>query len=261
LKIKFCKKGGLMAGHSKWAQIKRKKEKMDKRRGQIFTKLIREITVAAREGGGNPEFNPRLRLAIEHAKAHNMPWENIERAIKRGTGELPGVSYEEIRYEGYGPGGVAFIIETMTDNRNRTTSEIRHIFSKHGGHLGSTGCVAWMFQDKGFITVEKSKVDEDTIIEIALEAGAEDVKAEGDYYEIVTDPRSFHQVKTALEERGIPYESAELTKIPQNTVRLEGDQAIKILKLMEELEEHPDVQHVYANFDIPESVMMEVSGS
>ncbi|MCD6277622.1 YebC/PmpR family DNA-binding transcriptional regulator [candidate division WOR-3 bacterium] len=248
-----------MSGHSKWHQIRHKKAKVDARKGQIFTKLIREIVIAAREGGGDPESNYRLRHAIDAAKAQNMPWENIEKAIKRGTGELPGQTIEEVSYEGYGPGGVAILVEAATDNKNRTTSEIRHLFSKYGGNLGTSGCVAWIFHQKGIIHIQKDAVDEEKIFEIAIEAGAEDITTEGDYYEITTDPKSFHSVKQAIEEAGIPVEEASLTKIPQTTVKLEGDRARSLLKLMDALEEHPDVQNVYANFDIPDSILMEAS--
>jgi len=210
-----------MAGHSKWHNIRHKKAKMDAKRGQLFTKLIREITVAARQGGGDPEFNPRLRIAIEKAKKANMPIENIERAIKRGTGELEGVQYEEVVYEGYGPEGVAIIVECLTDNRNRTTGEIRHIFSKHGGNLGATGCVSYLFEEKGVIYVPKNKYDEETIFEKAIEAGAEDVITEDpDYYEIRTEPRDFYNVKANLEAEGIEIEKAELTRIPTTTVEI-----------------------------------------
>ncbi len=247
-----------MAGHSKWAQIKHKKAKVDARRGKIFNKIIREITVAARLGGGNPEFNPRLRLAIEKAKEVNMPWENIERAIKRGTGELEGAHYEQVVYEGYGPGGVAIMVVAYTDNKNRTAGEIRHIFSKHGGNMAGVGSVAWQFEEKGVIYVEKDKVDEETIFEIAVEAGAEDIKTEGDTYEILTSPKEFEAVKKAIEERGIPISSAQLTMIPQNTVKLDPKSAEKVLKLIEALEDQDDVQHVYANFDISEEVMKSI---
>jgi len=248
-----------MAGHSKWAQIKHKKSKVDKERGKIFSKLIREIIVAARTGGGNPDFNPKLRLAIEKAKSHNMPHENIERAIKRGTGELEGVNYEQVIYEGYGPGGVAIMVVALTDNKNRTVNEIRHIFSKYGGNLAGAGSVVWQFREKGIIYVEKNKATEDDVLEAALEAGAEDVKVQEDTYEIVTDPKNFEIVKKTLEEREIPYLQAEITMIPQNTVSVEQKKAQTLLKLIDALEEHDDIQNVYANFDIPESVLKTLS--
>jgi len=249
-----------MAGHSKWAQIKRKKAATDAKRGKIFTKLIREITVAARLGGGNPENNPRLRAAIAAARAENMPKENIERAIKRGTGELDGgVNYEEITYEGYGPGGVAVLIEAMTDNRNRTIAEIRRIFSRCNGNLGESGCVSWMFEKKGLIVVDKDKVDEDTLMEVALEAGAEDIKEGEREYEVITSPKDLEGVKKALADHGIEYQMAEITMYPQTVVKLEGKEAEQMLRLMEMLEDNDDVQRVYANFDIPEKAMEQLS--
>lgn len=247
-----------MSGHSKWSQIKRKKGVMDAKRGQIFTKLIKEITVAARLGGGDPEGNARLRAAIAAAKAENMPKENIERAIKKGTGELEGVNYEEFLYEGYGPGGAAVLVEVMTDNKNRSTAEIRHIFSRAGGNLGEAGCVAWMFQKKGYIVVEKAGVDEDRLIEVALEAGAEDIKTGDKEYEVITPPPALEGVKQALSNAGISYQIAELTMYPQSTVQLDGKYAEQMLRLMEQLEDHDDVQKVYSNFDIPESVMEQL---
>ncbi len=250
-----------MSGHSKWAQIKHKKAKMDLRRGKIFSKLIREITTAARIGGGDVAANPRLRSAIEAAKAVNMPQENIERAIKKGTGELPGTTYEELEYEGYGPGGVALIVRVLTDNKNRTLSEIRHIFSKYGGSLGSTGSVTWQFKSKGVIFVPKNDYDEDTILNAALEAGAEDVVQDKTAYQITTSPQDFERVKNKLREAGIKFDHAELTRLPQSTVPLDEHQAEKVLKLYEALEEQEDVQTVYANFDIAEEVMEKVSRS
>ncbi|RKY98738.1 MAG: YebC/PmpR family DNA-binding transcriptional regulator [Candidatus Hydrothermota bacterium] len=244
-----------MAGHSKWAQIKHKKAKVDAKRGRIFTKLIREITVAARMGSGDPEHNPKLRLAIEKAKEHNMPWENIERAIKRGTGELEGVEYQEAIFEGYGPGGVAILVKALTDNKNRTTGEIRHIFSKHGGNLGSPGSVAWQFEEKGIIYIEKDKANEDTVFEIAVEAGAEDVKTEGDTYEVYTSPKDFENVKKAFVDANIEIQNADITMVPQSTVRVDGKDAERLLKLLDALEDNDDVQKVYANFDIPEEVL------
>ncbi len=249
-----------MAGHSKWHNIRHKKARMDAKRGQIFTKLIREITVAARQGGGDPEFNPRLRMAIEKAKEHNMPMENIERAIKRGTGELEGVSYEEVTYEGYGPEGVAIIVECLTDNRNRTTGEIRHIFSKHGGNLGTTGCVSFLFEEKGIIQVPKSEYTEEEIFEKAIEAGAEDVIIEDDYYEIRTEPKELYAVKDALENMGVKIEKAELTKIPTTTVEIKDEEtATKLMKLLDALEDNDDVQKVYANFDMSTQLMEKVT--
>jgi YebC/PmpR family DNA-binding regulatory protein len=248
-----------MSGHSKWSTIKRKKGKADAARGKIFTKLIKELTVAAREGGGDREGNPRLRSAVQAAKAANMPAANIDKAIKKGTGELPGVSYEQVSYEGYGPGGVAVLVETLTDNKNRAVSDIRHLFSKYGGNLGEVGCVGWMFERRGIIQVEKGKSDEDQLLEIALEAGAQDMTLEEDYFEIVTPFEKFDTVKTALDEKNVSYSQAELTMVPQTTIKLEGKQAEQMLKLMEELEDHDDVQKVYANFDIDTEIMEKMS--
>jgi YebC/PmpR family DNA-binding regulatory protein len=249
-----------MSGHSKWAGIKHKKAKVDAQRGRLFTKVIREITVAARVGGGDPAGNPRLRLAIERARAVNMPQENIQRAIQKGTGELPGVSYEEYVYEGYGPGGVAVMVEVQTDNKNRTTPEIRKIFARHGGNLGETGCVAWLFEKRGLIQVDAAKVDEDRLLSVALEAGAEDVRRSDGTFEVLTAPRDLERVKALLANEKIEIASGEVTMLPQTTVRLEGKQAQQMLQLMEELEEHDDVQNVYANFDIPEEIMVAMSG-
>jgi len=248
-----------MSGHSKWATIKRKKAATDAARGRVFTRLIKEITIAARNGGGDPAGNPRLRTAIAAAKAANMPADNIDRAIKKGTGELEGVHYEEITYEGYGPGGVAILVDTVTDNKNRTAAELRHIFSKNGGNLGSQGCVAWMFEPKGLITVDASKVDEDTLMSVALDAGAEDIKAEDGEFEVVTPPSAFEAVKKALEDRKIPMVASELTKVPQNTVQLDAGHAATMLKLMDAIEEFEDTQRVYANFDIPAEVMAQLA--
>jgi len=248
-----------MSGHSKWATIKRKKAATDAARGRVFTRLIKEITIAARNGGGDPAGNPRLRTAIAAAKAANMPADNIDRAIKKGTGELEGVHYEEITYEGYGPGGVAILVDTVTDNKNRTAAELRHIFSKNGGNLGSQGCVAWMFEPKGLITVDASKVDEDTLMSVALDAGAEDIKAEDGEFEVVTPPSAFEAVKKALEDRKIPMVASELTKVPQNTVQLDAGHAATMLKLMDAIEEFEDTQKVYANFDIPAEVMAQLA--
>lgn len=248
-----------MSGHSKWHQIQHKKAKVDARKGRAFTKVIREITVAARLGGGDPEGNPRLRDAIEKAKAVNMPQENITRAIQKGTGELPGVAFEEHIYEGYGPGGVAILVEVMTDNRNRTTSELRKIFAKNGGNMGEAGCVSWMFEKRGLIQVEAAKADEEHLLAIALEAGAEDIRLSEGVFEVVTAPKDLVRVKEALERAGIELLSAEVTMLPQSTVPLEGKPAQQMLKLMEELEDHEDVQNAYANFDIPEAVMAALS--
>jgi YebC/PmpR family DNA-binding regulatory protein len=247
-----------MSGHSKWSTIKHKKAAQDAKRGAMFTKVIKELTVAARIGGGDVDMNPRLRTAVLKAKAVNMPQDTMQRAIMKGTGELPGVNYEEITYEGYGPSGVAMIVTVLTDNRNRTVAEIRKIFSKNGGNLGESGCVAWMFQKKGLIVVDKDKVDEDELFTIALEAGAEDVRPADAMYEVITSVEDFEPVKQAITTKGIEPSSSEVSLLPQTTVRLEGSQARQLLKLMDELEEHDDVQNVYANFDIPDEVMAEV---
>ncbi|MGC8809986.1 MAG: YebC/PmpR family DNA-binding transcriptional regulator [bacterium] len=248
-----------MSGHSKWSTIKHKKSKEDARRGKIFTKLIREITVAARMGGGDPNGNPRLRAAIQAAKAENMPKENIERAIKKGTGELPGVAYEEATFEGYGPGGVAVLVEILSDNRKRTVADIRHIFAKHAGNLGEAGCVSWMFEKKGLIAFEKNKVDEEKLMDVALEAGALDVRETEKEYEVLTAPSDFEKVKKKLEEAQLVPAYAEISMIPQTTVRLTGKEAQQMLKLMESLEDSDDVQHVYANFDIPDEELERLS--
>ena len=238
-----------MSGHNKWSTIRHKKGAADAKRGKIFTKLIKEITVAARLGGADPDGNPRLRAVIDKAKSENMPKDNIERAIKKGTGDLDGVSYEEINYEGYGPGGVAVLVEVMTDNRNRSVSDIRSIFTKCNGNMGETGCVSWMFDKKGLIVFSKPN-DFDRLFEAALEAGAEDVTDEGEQYEVLTDPLSFIEVREALVEAGLKFESADITMIPQTLVKLEGKNAENMLKLMDRLEDNDDVQNVYANFDI-----------
>lgn len=245
-----------MSGHSKWHTIKHKKGATDAKRGKIFTKLIKEITVAARTGGsGDIDSNARLRKAVTDAKGQNMPNDTIDRAIKRGTGELEGVNYEEITYEGYGIGGVAVLIETMTDNRNRTVAELRHLFSKNGGNLGEAGSVAWMFDKKGLIVVDKEAKSEDELFEIAIEAGADDVQTEGDVFEIYTAPETFETVSEAVKAAKIEAQAAEISMIPQNYISLEGDDARKMLKLFEAIEDHDDVQNVYANFDIDESEM------
>jgi YebC/PmpR family DNA-binding regulatory protein len=248
-----------MSGHSKWSQIKRKKGVADAKRGQAFTKLIKEITVAARMGGGDPEGNARLRTAINAARAENMPKDNIDRAIKKGTGELAGVSYEEFMYEGYGPGGTAILVEAMTDNKNRTSAEMRYTFSRNGGNLGEAGCVAWMFHKKGYIVVEKGAVDEEKLMEVALDAGGEDIEESEREYEVTTDPQKLDAFKKALEWAEIKYQLAELTMYPQTTVTLDEKHGEQMLRLMEQLEEHDDVQKVYANFDIPEGVMEQLS--
>lgn len=244
-----------MSGHSKWSSIKHKKGAADAKRGKIFTRLIREITVAARMGGGDPTGNPRLRSAIAAAKAENMPKENIERAIKKGTGELEGTSYEESSYEGYGPGGVAVLVDCLTDNKNRTVAEVKHAFERHGGNLGEPGCVAWMFDKKGLIVIEKDQVDEEKLLDLALEAGAEDVNDEESEFEVITDPADFEGVKEVIETADIPYSLAEISMIPKNTVKLEGKKAQQMLNLMQALEDNDDVSNVYANFDIPDEVM------
>jgi YebC/PmpR family DNA-binding regulatory protein len=243
-----------MSGHNKWSTIKHKKGAADAKRGQVFTKLIKEITVAARLGGGDPEGNPRLRAAMDKAKAENMPKDNIERAIKKGTGELEGVTYEEINYEGYGPGGVAVLVEVMTDNRNRSVSDIRSIFTKCNGNMGETGCVSWMFDKKGLIVFPKT-VDFDKLFEAALEAGAEDVADEDEQYEVLTDPANFLEVRESLAKAGFTSDSAEVTMIPQTMIALEGKNAENMIKLMDRLEENDDVQNVYANFDISSEEM------
>ncbi len=249
-----------MAGHSHWAQIKRKKAAQDAKRGKLFTKLIREIMVAARLGGGDPSANPRLRAAIQAAKAANMPKENIERAIRKGTGQEPGTTWEEAVYEGYGPGGVAVLIKSVTDNKRRTVSELRHIFSKCGGNLAEPGAVSWIFEQKGLIVVARNGTDEEKLLEIALEAGAEDVREYESEFEIITAPQELEEVKKALEEAGVPIQSARVTMVPKTTVRLEEEKTVQqMLRLMETLEDHDDVQQVYANFDIPDELMERVS--
>jgi YebC/PmpR family DNA-binding regulatory protein len=246
-----------VAGHSKWAQIKRKKAVTDARRGQMFTKLIREITVAARAGGGDPNFNPRLRLAIDTAKAANMPADNIDRAVKRGTGELEGVSYEEVTYEGYGPGGVALYIETLTDNQKRTVAAIRHILDKHGGNLGTSGSVAWQFDRKGHIYVDAGRYHEEAVFEAAIDAGAEDVGQEGDEFTVATDPVTFQEVQDGMKAAGVEFSQAELTFIAKNEVSVTGKDAQKLLKILDALEENEDVQKVHSNADIDEEVLAE----
>ncbi|KRT65888.1 MAG: hypothetical protein XU11_C0017G0014 [Candidatus Dadabacteria bacterium CSP1-2] len=243
-----------MSGHSKWANIKHRKAAVDAKRGKIFTKVIRELTVAARLGG-DPNTNPRLRIAIAAAKNQNMPKDTIDRAIKRGTGELGGEEFHEIAYEGYGPGGSAVLVQVLTDNKNRTVSEIRRIFTKYGGNLGESGCVGWIFEKKGRIAFDKGSVDEDRLFEIALEAGADDVKTEESELVVVTSTDTFESVKAAIEQTGLKYASAEVTMIPKNNVRIEGKEAEHMLRLMENLEDSDDVQNVYSNFDIAEELM------
>ncbi len=248
-----------MSGHSKWATIKRKKAVTDAKRGKAFTQLIKEITIAARMGGGDPKGNPRLRLAVEKGKAANMPADNIKRAIQKGTGELPGVIYEDVTYEGYGPGGVALIIESVTDNKNRTVSEIRYILERHNGKLGASNSVAYMFHRKGIIRIGKANNNEDDMMTLALDAGADDIVAEEEIYEIYTTPENFETVKQAIETKNIKIEEAEIQMVPENTVKVDGKDAEHVLKLMESLEEHEDVQHVYANFDIDEKIIASLN--
>ena len=244
-----------MSGHNKWSTIKHKKGAADAKRGKVFTKIIKEITVAAKLGGGDPDGNPRLRTAIDKAKAENMPKDNVERAIKKGAGGLEGTTYEETTYEGYGPGGTAVLVEVMTDNRNRTVSDVRSIFTKCNGNMGESGCVSWLFDKKGLLVFPKKTTDFDKLFEAAIEAGADDVTDEEDVFEVLTDPAAFHEVKTALEKAGFKAESGEVTMIPQTMVKLEGKQAESMLKLMDRMEDNDDVQNVYANFDISEEEM------
>ncbi|MES2202252.1 MAG: YebC/PmpR family DNA-binding transcriptional regulator [candidate division FCPU426 bacterium] len=244
-----------MSGHSKWATTKRKKAVIDSKRGKAFTKIIREMMVAAREGGGDPNGNPRLRTAVDKAKAVNMPLDNINRAIKKGTGELEGVAYESITYEGYGPGGVAVVVDTLSDNRNRTAADIRSIFTKGNGNMGEVGSVGWMFKRKGFIVIPRGSLKEDEVLELALDAGAEDMTATDTTFDVITGIEDFEKVKKALTAKNITPSSAELTMIPSSYVKLEGKEAEQMLRLMDALEDYDDVQNVYANFDIPESVM------
>jgi YebC/PmpR family DNA-binding regulatory protein len=249
-----------MSGHSKWATIKHKKAATDAKRGRIFTRLIKEITVAARSGGGDAEANPRLRAAVQAAKAENMPADNIKRAIQRGTGELPGVTYEETSYEGYGPHGVAVMVEVATDNRNRTVSEIRHLFSRYGGNLGEAGCVSWMFHKRGAIAAPKKNTTEDQMLGIVLDAGAEDLRDDGEQWEIVTPPDALEAVANALKKAQVEVASSEVTMLPQTYVKLDGRSAEQMIKFMEALEDHEDVQHVYSNFDVDARELEQVSG-
>jgi YebC/PmpR family DNA-binding regulatory protein len=244
-----------MSGHSKWSSIRHKKAATDAKRGKIFTKLIKEITVAARMGGGDPDANPRLRTAIAAAKNENMPKDNIERAIKKGTGDLEGVSYDESVYEGYGPGGAAIMVESLTDNKNRAVADIRHIFNKHGGNLGSGGCVAWMFETKGYFNFAKDAVEEEKLMETAIDAGAEDVREDETSFEVITAPEDFEAVKKAIDAASLPCIAAEITKLPQSTTYLNGAEAEKMIRLMEALEDCEDVQKVYTNADIPEELV------
>jgi len=247
-----------MSGHSKWHSIKHKKAATDAKRGKMFTKLIKEITVAARMGGGDPEANARLRKAISDAKGMNMPADNIKRAIMKGTGELEGSSIEEITYEGYGPGGVAVMVETLTDNRNRTVGELRHVFDKHGGNLGENGCVSWMFKKRGYIIVPSKGMEEEEAMNLAIEAGAEDFSVQKEEYEIMTSPDVFHTVLGEVERKGLQPNTAEISMVPQNYVKLEGKVAQQMIKLMDGLDDHDDVQNVHANFDIEESELAKV---
>ena len=244
-----------MSGHSKWSTIKHKKGAADAKRGKIFTKLIKEITIAARMGGGDIDSNPRLRSAVAAAKSQNMPKDNLERAIKKGTGDLEGVQYEEMSYEGYGPGGVAVLVECLTDNKNRTVADVRYIFSKAGGNIGTDGCVSWMFDKRGLICIAKDESDEDTLMEVGLDAGAEDVKDEGDCFEIITAPEDFEAVREAIENASIKIDLAEVTMIPQTQTRLEGKEAEQMIRFMEALDDCDDIQKFYSNADIPDEVL------
>jgi len=248
-----------MSGHSKWSTIKHKKAAKDAKRGKIFTKLIREITVAARLGNsGDPNFNPRLRTAIAAAKAASMPNDNIDRAIKKGVGDTDGAAYEDVTYEGYGPGGVAILVHTLTDNRNRTVADVRGVFTKHGGNMGEAGCVNWMFHRKGVLVVDRASIDEEKLMEVALEAGAEDVAESGDVWEVTTDPEAFEPVRETLEKASITLESAEVAMLPENTVRVEGPDAEKLVKLLDALEDNDDVQSVSANADLDEEALAQL---
>lgn len=247
-----------MSGHSKWSTIKRKKAKVDAQRGKIFTRLIKEIVVAAREGGGDPSSNTHLRAAIQNARDNNMPAANIEKAIKRGTGELPGVNYESCTFEGYAPGGVAILVESLTDNRNRTSAEVRHIFTKFGGHLGEPNSVSWMFEQKGIIVIEGSSAEEEAVLEISLENGADDVRTEGEVFEVVSNPHAFEALRERFLDRGIKPQLSEVGLYPKNTVKLDREHAVTVLKLVNALEDNDDVQRVSANFDIPDDILGEI---
>ena len=252
-----------MSGHSKWANIKHKKAAADRKRGKIFAKLFREIMIAARLGGGDPQYNPRLRAALDKAKAENMPSDNIERAIKKGTGETAdeSVHLQEVVYEGYGPGGVAFLVEAMTDNRNRTSPELRHLFSKHGGNLGEAGCVAWMFQRRGFIQIPRDQVDEDTLYELALELGVDDIQDEGESWAVYTEPDEMFDIRQGLEQHNIPVTSSEIIMMPRNSITPDVDTALKVLKLVEALEDHDDVQKVWVNMNLTDEILARVSAA
>lgn len=249
-----------MSGHSKWHNIRLRKGKQDAQRGNLFTKLAREIIVAAKEGGGNPDANMRLRLTVQKARDNSMPAENIKRAIQRGTGEIEGAQYEEVTYEGYGPGGVAVMVRCLTDNRNRTVADIRPAFAKNGGSLGETGCVAWMFDSKGIVTIQKNVVDEDTLMMAAIDAGAEDIRTEGGTFEVLSLPEDLPKIRQALTDAGITIDDAEITMLPKNTVLVEGKEATQMLRMMGQLEDLDDVQQVYANFDIPEELLEAEAG-
>jgi YebC/PmpR family DNA-binding regulatory protein len=248
-----------MSGHNKWSTIKHKKGAADAKRGKLFSKLIKEITIAARTGGGDADGNPRLRTAVLAARAANMPKDNIDRAVKRGTGEIEGVNYEEITYEGYGPGGVAVLVEAVTDNKNRTVAEVRHIFEKYNGNLGESGCVAWIFQKTGIVEVSSANLTEDDVMEVALESGAQDVQNEGSTFSISCDPADVEAVRSAVEAKGWKVELAEVSMVPQNTVKLEGKKAEQMLKMMDALDDNDDLERVFANFDISEEDMMKAS--
>jgi len=248
-----------MSGHNKWSTIKHKKGAADAKRGKLFSKIIKEITIAARMGGGDAEGNPRLRTAVNAARAANMPKDNVEKAIKRGTGEIAGVNYEEITYEGYGPGGVAVLVEVLTDNKNRTVAEVRHIFEKYNGNLGESGCVSWMFKKQGIVVIAADGLDEDEVMEMALECGALDVNKEGQGFELTADPADVETVRKAVEDKGWKIELAEVTMIPQTTVKLEGKKAEQMLKMMDALDDNDDMQKVFANFDISEEDMLKMS--
>ncbi len=248
-----------MSGHSKWKTNKGKKGIADAKRGATFTKIIKELVVVARDGGGNPDSNPRLRAIMQKAKEANMPSDNVKMAIKRGTGELPGVVYEAVMYEAYGPGGVAILIDSLTDNKNRTTAELRNLMSKRGGNMAGAGAVSWMFTQKGYISVAKEKIKEDELMNIVLDAGAEDMKHDDNLYEIFTSIQDLEKVKAALQEKGIKWDDAELTMIPSSTIKVTGNEAKQVLALIESLEEHDDVQQVYANFDIPDEILDQVA--
>lgn len=250
-----------MSGHSKWAGIKHKKALTDAKKGQVYTKLIKEITVAAREGGGNPDTNSSLRTAIARAREENMPSDNIKMAIKRGTGEVPGVTYETVMYEGYGPGGVAIMVEAVTDNKNRTTAEVRNIMSKKNGNLAGNGSVSWMFTKKGYILIDKNAASEEELMSLVLEAGAEDMRSENKNYEIIVAPQDFEKIKGILQEKGIKWQVAEITMLPSSTIKLTENDARQILVLVEALEAHDDVQQVYTNFDIPDEILERVSSN